>query len=39
MIAYTRRCGCGTGTEELPTVFADLRSDAHLADAFGVDFR
>lgn len=38
MIAYARRCG--TGTEELPTVFADLRSDAHhLADALGVDFR
>ena len=38
MIAYARRCG--TGTEELPTVFAVLRSDAHhLADALGVDFR
>lgn len=37
MIAYARRCG--TGTEELPTVFADLRSDAHhLADALGVDW-
>lgn len=38
MIAYARRCG--TGTEELPTVFADFLSDAHhLADAVGVDFR
>ena len=38
MIAYVRRCG--TGTEELPTVFADFLSDAHhLADALGVDFR
>jgi hypothetical protein len=38
MIAYARRCG--TGTEELLTVFADLRSDAHhLADALGDDFR
>jgi len=33
-------CRCGTGPEELPTVLADLRSDAHhLADALGVDFR
>lgn len=38
MIAYARRCG--TGTEELPTVFVVLRSDAHhLADEVGVDFR
>lgn len=38
MIAYARRCG--TGTEELLTVFADLRSDAHhLADGLVVDFR
>lgn len=37
MIAYARRCG--TGTEELPTVFADFLSDAHhLADALGVDW-
>ena len=36
MIAYARRCG--TGTEELPTVFADFLGDAHhLADALGVD--
>ncbi|OFE09241.1 hypothetical protein A5N83_08550 [Rhodococcus sp. 1139] len=36
-IAYARRCG--TGTEELPTVFADFLSDAHhLADALGVDW-
>jgi len=35
-IAYARRCG--TGTEELPTVFADFLGDAHhLADALGVD--
>ena len=34
MIEYARRCG--TGTEELPTVFADFLSDAHhLADALG----
>lgn len=37
MIAFARRCG--TCTEELPTVFGDLRSDAHhLADALGVDW-
>lgn len=37
MIAYA--CRCGTGTEELPTVFADFLSDAHhLADALGVDW-
>ncbi len=36
MIAYARRCG--TGTEELPTVFADFLSDVHhLADALGVE--
>ncbi|WP_260457279.1 hypothetical protein [Rhodococcus qingshengii] len=36
MIGYARRCG--TGTEVLPTVFADLRSDVHhLVDALGVD--
>ncbi len=37
MIAYARRCG--TGTEELPTVFADFLSDAHhLADAWASIF-
>ncbi|MBT2273468.1 hypothetical protein [Rhodococcus qingshengii] len=36
MVAYARRFG--TGTDEVPTVFADLRSAAHhLADAVGVD--